>query len=309
MQNFKIRFHSGLGDCFRLLSEQPAIDLYNKTYGLKIHWVYDSYSINEFNNLNFKSDLNPPFILYDIFKNVEFMKLVSQEEWWELDAIELSNWHCEQYESWQPHKQLRRIFTEEHQGFKIPLTQIESEELDNILRNVDISITVQVSGKQEGKTYSTENYIELFKGILQKYPSAKIFLVNYPTYKLNPELLFDNRIVSLIGKISRAQEINLIQQVTWHICPDSYSKYIRNWVDGKQTILCATVSWMTDEALLSSCFGRNDRKYTAGLVYNTNAKLVGVTFDSDLKNIVLVDNLNKIPPIEILNSIEINRSV
>ena len=308
MQNFKIRFHSGVGDCFRLLSEQPSIDLYNKKYGLKIHWVYDNYSINEYNNLNFKSDLKPPFILYDIFKNVDFLKLVSQEECNDLDCVELSNWHNNQYASWQPEKQLRGIFpNQEHQGFSIPLIEVEKMQLASILKDTDIFITVQISGKGEGKTYSTKKYVELFKSILQKYPTAKIFLVDYPTYTVNPSLLIDDRIVNLVGKISRAQEINLIQKADWHICPDSYSKYIRNWVSGKQTILCSSVSWMTDTELLRECFGRADIAYTAGLVYNPNVKILGAQYKENLQDVKMVDSIQKILPEEIFDSIDINK--
>ena len=305
MQNFKIRFHSGLGDCFRLLSEQPSIDLYNKTYGLKIHWVYDTYSINEFTNLNFRSDLGPPFILYDIFKNVDFLKLVSQDQWNDLDCVELSNWHNNQYASWQPEKQLRGIFPKtEHQGFSIPLTTSENKKLSKILKNNKI-ITVQLSGRGPGKAYSTENYVKLFKMILQKYPDITIFLLDYPTYVVDPSLLFDHRIVSLVGKITRALEINLIQRASWHICPDSYSKYIRNWVDGKQSILCVSLDWLTPTELLRECFGRADKPYTAGLVYNPNVKLLGTRFKSDLRRVKMVNDINKIAPEEVLNSIDL----
>ena len=73
MKEFKIRFHSGLGDCFRMLTEQPSINLVNERQGLKIHWVYDRSELEDVGTLSIDKEYPLHAVLQNIFKNVNFL--------------------------------------------------------------------------------------------------------------------------------------------------------------------------------------------------------------------------------------------
>ena len=302
MKEFKIRFHSGLGDCFRMLTEQPAIDLFNKTTGLKIHWVYDRTGIEQYRPVDRHVQYPMHLVLQEILQNVDFFNLVSQEEYANLQVTELDNWKLESKAA----NQLQGMYLKENPGFEIPMTQEEGYQLEQLLSNKGSSICVQLTGKDERKNYSASNYRKLFELILVSYPHTKILLIDTPDKPVDPSLLFDNRIFDLTSKFTLVQQINLIKQADFLIAPDSYSKYIRRWVNGKQSILCTSLDYISNHALMLGCFGDYTKPYTAGLLFNPSVTLLGVKYTGNLHNLEIVENINYIQPEDIFKSIRLN---
>lgn len=301
MAEFKIRFHSGLGDCFRMLTEQPSIDLFNKKNGLKIHWVYDRCNLEQ--HIPTQTYPNYPLhlVLYNILKNVDFFNPVSQEEYANLQVTELNNWRLDG----NVHNQLQGIYPDENPGFEIPMTPTDTRQVHHLTGKLGLSFCVQLTGKDEKKNYSTSNYRQLFEMILSVYPQSKILLIDTPDKKVHGSLVFDERIFDLTSKFTIVQHINLIKQADYLIAPDSYSKYIRRWVNGKQSILCTTLNYISNQSMLLSCFGDYKKPNTPGLLFNPNVTLLGVNYTGNLDNLVIVDDINDIHPKEIFNSINL----
>lgn len=302
MKEFKIRFHSGLGDCFRMLTQQPSINLFNETTGLKIHWVYDKSGTvqpiptQRYNNYPLQ------FVMQEILQNVDFFNPVSYREYVSLPVTELNNWmpNCPTV------NQLQGIYPTETPGFDIPMSSTEQSQLVNLLSKRGSSICVQLTGKDERKNYSSSNYRKLFELILHNYPHTKIFLIDTPDKKVDSSLLFDNRIFDLTSKFTMVQQINLIKRADYLIAPDSYSKYIRRWGNGRQSILCTSLDYISNRGLLLGCFGDYQQPYTAGLLFNPDVKLLGVKYTGNLDNLEIVDNINNISPNDIFKSINLD---
>jgi hypothetical protein len=301
MKEFKIRFHSGLGDCFRMLTEQPSIKMFHETYGLKIHWVYDRCGVVQNLPAQRYTDYPLQFVMQEILQNVDFFNPVSYEEYVSLQVTELNNWKLEN----KAVDQLQGIFPTEIPGFDIPMSVPENAELENLLAGTESAICVQLTGKDEKKNYSPDNYRQLFELILHNYPRTKIFLIDTPDKKVHSSLLFDNRIFDLTSKFTLVQQINLIKRADFLIAPDSYSKYIRRWANGKQTILCTSLDYISNQSLMLGCFGDYTKPYTAGLLFNPDVTLLGVKYTVNLNNLEIVDNINDISPEEIFKSINL----
>lgn len=302
MKEFKIRFHSGLGDCFRMLTEQPAINLVNERQGLKIHWVYDLSELEDVETLSIDKEYPLHVVLKNIFKNVNFLNQVSQKEYSNLQVPELNNWKIGACLS----EQLRGIYPDEEiPGFDIPCSVNEEEQLGNLLSKKGISICVQLTGKDKKKQYLNENYVELFKLILTNYPYSKIFLFDNPVKTVDNSLLFDARIFDVTRRFTLTQHINLIKKADYLIAPDSYSKYIRRWVNGRQSILCTTLDYISNRSILQGCFGDFKNPNTAGLLFNPDVKLLGVKYTGNLDNLEIVDNINNITPNNVFDSIKL----
>jgi hypothetical protein len=317
---FKIRLHAGLGDIFRMLSEHTSIELFYKTYGLTIYWVYAESKITP-NDLmqQYLPDTDTityrplGVIIYDILSRVPFFKLVSQDEFESLNVPELNNWNDPQNKFI-----LRGVFPDEKQGFQIPLTYTEQQELDNILSRSAKTICIQYSGRDSIKNYPVDSYVKLFRWLLVKYPDASILLIDRPDKIIDEQILnIDrNKIVSLIGKISRAQEVNLLLQVDYLICPCSYSKYVRRWVNGKQTVLANHYDYLDDTSVLNDVFGHYKYPWKTGLVYNPNCVILGAEYPKEEElepnyigfksgQVKLIDHISNITPEEIFMSVNI----
>jgi hypothetical protein len=302
VKEFKIRFHSGLGDCFRMLTEQPSINLVNERQGLKIYWVYDRSELEEVGTLSIDKEYPLHAVLQNIFKNVNFLNQISQKEYVNLQIPELNNWKIRDRLS----QQLKGIYPgEEIPGFDIPCSVNEEEQLDKLLSKKGISICVQLTGKDEKKQYSNKNYVELFKLILTNYPYSKIFLFDNPVKTVDKSLLFDVRIFDVTRRFTLTQHINLIKKADYLIAPDSYSKYIRRWVNGRQSILCTTLDYISNRSILEGCFGDFKNPNTAGLLFNPDVKLLGVKYTGNLDNLEIVHNINDITPNDVFDSIKL----
>ena len=301
MKEFKIRFHSGLGDCLRMLTEQPAIKLVRKIHGLKIHWVYDTAGLASLSTRHSNYPLH--LVLYEIFQNVDFLNPVSQEEYTNLQVPELTNWRGD----YDPNNQLRGLYPGiESPGFDIPLPPTDMREVRHLIGQYRLSFCVQVTGKDERKRYSTDNYITLFNLILDKYQDSSILLIDTPDRPVDKTLLFDQRIIDLTSTFTLTQQIEVIRLADYLIAPISYSKYVRRWVNGKQTILCSTLDYISNKSLLTGCFGDYRKPYTAGLLFNPAVTLLGVKHTGELDNLEIVDNINNILPSDVFKSITLN---
>lgn len=314
---FKIRLHSGLGDVFRLLSEHTSIDLIYQTRGLVLYWVYEQYDLKDYANPEQYTDSETRpmcIIVHDIFSKVPFMKLVSQDDFNALEVTELANWYNNPKIPNDPEPfKLRGMFPNEQQGFKIPLSVEEDLEVNRLINLSDKTICVHVSGRDKIKEYSVDSHVKLFQLLLAKYTDLTIFLIDRPGKFIDPRMLFDTRIVNLVDKVSRVQEINLIQRVDYLICPCSYSKYVRRWVNGKQTIIACHYNYLSDSSTLNDVFGHYKHKWRPGLIYNPSVTVLGATYPpeedpwhgghsfNDAYSII--ENINEITPVEIFNTI------
>jgi len=315
---FKIRLHAGLGDVFRMWSEHPSIELFYETYGLTIYWVYSYDEIRSDETPEQYIDTDDLYtrpmhiIVLDIFKHVPFLKNITQREFDLLDVPELYNWNNRD----NTPIYLRNIFPNEQQGFKFPLTIDAEKELNDILNKSEKTICVQYSGRDPIKNYPVDSYIKLFNMLLEKYPTANILLIDRPDKIIDNRVLFDPRIVSLVGKISRVQEINLICRVDYLISPCSYSKYVRRWANGKQTILANHYNYHSDTVTLNDVFGHYKYHWRPGLIYNPLVTVLGAHYPNEedldpnyegftLDQISLIDHISKIAPEEIFNSVDI----
>ena len=289
MKKFKVRLRAGVGDCLRMLMEHTSIQFCNDTSSLKIYWTY-GFSAGD-------SAMNNK--MQELFSLVPFLEHVDTDAFNKLDVPELWNWETGDVI-------LRDMGTidQETQGFKIPMTGTEEIEFSQLFDTHDYTICIQLSGWDAVKSYSTDNLIELFKMILEYRPRTRIFLTDSPKKIVDEKLLFDRRIVNLIGKISFRQAFNLIQRADYFIGPDSYGKYVRKWVNKLQTILCCKLHYIaSDLDILINCFGDSTKKYwNPGLLFNPYVKLLGVSYDKDIKNCEFIDSINDITPEEIFNS-------
>ena len=335
-KEFKIRFSGGFGDCLRMISLQSSLLEHHKRNGIKIYWVYSNqnlidlvynkfkgatinsnwvyvrdYDLIDYNNEVSAIDLGYPThqTLYDFLQLFDYFELVSQEQYEQLKVSELSNWRCDHYPSFDESKQLRGLYDNEVLGLDINLSEKEQHEINSLLNDTSCTFCVQLSGRDHRKKYSDENYIKVFKLIFEKYPSSKIFLIDQPKNHPNSELLFDDRIVDLIGKLSIRQLAKLIQDVDYLISPDSYAKYLRNWVNKPQTILSADVSYRTsndDFLILNDCF------HSVNLLLNDKIKVLGATYEIKKNKLIkgkLTKYINDITPKEIADSIYIGKKL
>ena len=304
---YKILFHHGVGDCLRMLTEQPAINLHSKNNKIIIYYAYENFNTEDYQiNYDPMSTLHWALIIHEILKNVDFFQLVGYENYESLDVVELSNWNRPR--PLDEKTQLRNLYPDEYQGFDIPIDTESRNFLDKLL-DIPISIAVQISGRWPTKNYDPEKYVKLFKLILEKYPNCNIFLFDDPGKTVDPRMLFDIRIVDLSQRLTGAPLIKLIQEVDYLICPDSYSKYLRNWAKGRQTVLCSQIhsGVVMPYTLLRHCFGPYNDLNSARLLFNPLVKILGAKYNNNLTHIDMVDNINEITPEEIINSIEIEK--
>jgi len=329
---FKIRFFGGLGDCLKMLTEQTSLYQHYQKNGLLIYWVYSDPNIVEFVYERFRgskilngewayirdydkvSDYNTGHTttvsggypvhqaLYDLLIHFPFFQLVDQNTFAVTDVPELNNYRCNNYPSFSESSQLKGLYENEQGGWKI---ELEDEWVHSLLSGADYTFCVQLSGSNSAKKYDAANYVKLFKLILGRYPSSKILLIDRPNYIVDPTILFDDRIINLVGKASMIQCARIIQEVDYLIAPDSYSKYLRKWVDKKQIILCAKLDCHPDpKKMLEDAFN------IVGLCDNIQVSLLGVQYLMNNSNIVgmvlkIVDSINDISPEEIFDRIKL----
>lgn len=326
-KEFKIRFTGGFGDCLKMLTEQTSLyNEYSKS-GILIHWVYSDmnlvdmvykqfngskilngqwsyirdYDIIDYNtgsNVSISGGYPIHQALYDFLKHFPFFKLISQHDYANADLPELDNYRVNGYPEYSHSSQLRRLYEQEQGGWEI---KISDGYVDSLMKDCEHTFCVQLSGSNPAKNYNPENYVKLFKMILNKYPSCKIFLIDRPNFKVDPSILFDPRIINLVGKVSIIQCAILIQRVDYLICPDSYSKYLRKWVNKKQVILCTRLDCHPDVNMMLQ-----DAFHIVGLLDNKDIKLLGVTYNIQnniVSNAKIVNSMNDISPKQVFEAI------
>jgi len=327
---FKIRFTGGLGDCLKMITEQTSLYRYYQEKGLHIYWVYSNMNIVDIVYKQFQGskildgkwsyirdydkveDYNTGHTsttsggypvhqaLYDLLKYFSFFELTDQHTFANLDVPELDNYRCNGYPTFQRDKQLKGYIDGDQGGWEI---QYQDPILYDLITSVQYTFCFQLSGSNHAKKYDVEKYIKIFQMILDRYPSCRIFLIDRPNYFVDPALLFDWRIHNMVGKASMIQCAKIIQAVDYLIAPDSYSKYLRKWVNGKQIILCTTLDCHPNVvAMLQDAF------HIVGLLNNEKVTLLGGSYtihNNRVSSASLVNSMNEISPEEIFNAIKL----
>jgi len=328
--HFKIRFFGGLGDCLKMITEQTSLYKAYQNYGISIYWVYSDTNIVElvysrFYGSKIKNgqwayirdydkveDYNTGHTvtvsgaypvhqaLHDLLKEFPFFHLIDQHTFANSEAIELANYRCNDYPGFRKDKQLKGLYIKEKGGL---IFKQDDDYINSLLKGTDKTFCFQLSGSNAQKKYDKEKHIEIFKMILDNYPLSKIFLIDRPNYMVDPAMLFDDRIINLVGKVSIVQCAKLIQKVDFLIAPDSYSKYIRKWVDGKQILLCHKLDCHPNETqVLQDAFN------LVGLCNNRDVKLLGVTYTTNIRRKIqsasFMRSINDITPKEVFAAIQ-----
>jgi hypothetical protein len=334
----KIRFTGGLGDCLLAITAQRSLYATYKNGGLFIHYVYSHSGIVEmiYNKHGGDKIKNGQYLdvrdyekevdyntgdvrtihgsypthqaLYDLLSHwPNIFYLTDQRGFSNLEVPELNNHHCCNYPTYQDDKQLKDQYPNAKPGLPI---NFNDPYIDSLFNNVEYTFCIQLTGGNPLKKYDDDKWVILFKMILEKYPSSRIFLIDQPNYIVNPSLLFDYRIISLVGKISILQCAKIIQTVDYLIAPCSYSKYLRKWVDGKQIILVMKLPDSDPDPLgmIEGAFNY------PGLLDDPNVTLLGVKYTmNDMSNVESIleikDSIKDIDPMEIFNAINLPKSV
>jgi len=278
--SLKIMLHSGIGDCLRALMRNSSITAYAKRYPCNIYWAYAGRGLR---NSSWEELLNK-FVLG---RNT-FFTHVSNEDFENIDACELFNGYGGDV--------LFSGYIEDEVGsIEVNLSRQERFESNKILNHASFRIGIQLQGNDPKKTFPTEKWVELFTFLLQKYPLANIFIMDGPTRTVDQSLLFDRRIVSLIGVTNMAQNINLIQKMDLWISPDSFSKYVAAWGDVRQVIMCCRLPYNQPKEMLISAFD------VVGLLMNPRIKLVGLNYDEFKEVSTIMDDVRDINVEDILS--------
>jgi hypothetical protein len=289
MTDYKICLRAGIGDTLNLLGYNNSIDKYCKINNAKIYWTYDL----KFENCGWTVTLK------ELFKYCPYMEYIDYYEFKNHKATELYN-HLEADKSL-----LRNLYGDENKGgISLILPLEEENQINQFFEEGIITIGFQLSSADGTKQYSTENFVKLFKLILDKFENVKILAIESPLYHPPKELFFDDRIINLVGKISFAQCFTIIQKTDYWISSDSYSKYIRNWVDKPQTVLCTFLTWFTND---NTCSVFNWAFVNPGLANNPKVTILGVEYTPDFKNVIWGASVNNISPEEIFKSIDLSK--
>jgi hypothetical protein len=278
----KIMLSSGIGDCLRALSRNQSLGRCFQTIPTEIYWSYAG------NNLH-DSGWGPLLQSDVLGKNAHF-HFIDHATFDQLFIPEMFNGYTGKF-------LFSNHFPDEYQGFNLSLTPEELEVVSTILNNSNKKIGIQLQGNDPKKNLGTTKTIAIFKHILSQFPESNIYIIDAPNRKVDSTLLFDDRIINLVGKTGIAQNIHLIQAMDLWISPDSFSKYVANWSNVQQIILCCQLPYIDPKNMLINAF------QVVGLLNNENASLVGVTFDESLENITIKNDISEIDVTEIIKLI------
>jgi len=289
--DLKIRFCSGIGDCLRYLAENTSMEDYYRRYGLTVYWTFVSEGPEYYSES----------IMKEIFKHCPYFTYVPE------NAFESVNYHQTypggKRTNYSTH--FKNYFKNERIGITLNLPEEEEQSLLEIIESLKVKIVVQLSGSNANKEY--QNYADLFKLLLEKYPTATLLLIDSPEKEVNNSLLIDHRVINLVGRLTITQCIHIIQRADYFIGPDSYAKYVCTWQDTKASILCSyNNTAVTPEQLLAYCFyGYNN---SVGLCFNPKVNLLGVSYSGNkyrLSDVKFIKDINEITPEEITNSVNL----
>ena len=257
----KINLHSGIGDCIRALSVHSSLQFFADTFHVEIFW---SYAARGLRDSGWRQLLET-----DILGRNKMFTYVDEDDFDNIKAIELFN-------GYTGDAMLAGLFVNETQGIDISLTSSEAREVEELVNSKSSTlIGIQLEGNDEIKRWMPGKHYQLCRDILEKYPQAMIYILDAPQ-RFFENVDNDDRIISLIGKTSLAQNIHLIQKFDLWIAPDSFSKYVRRWQDGKQILLCSKAPYVDPKEMLIHCFDN------VGLCHNPNTVILGLDYEYDL---------------------------
>lgn len=278
----KIMLFSGIGDCLRAISRNRSLDSYISKYPCDVYWSYAGHGLQD----SGWSKLLQEFV----FGRVKNFHYVSPEEFDEVDAFRLFN-------GYSGKALFSHFFKNEKQGINIELTPLEQSEIDGIGSKDEFKIGIQLAGNDPKKTLSTTMLTELFELIFEKIPHSKIFIIDSPTRHVDPALLIDTRVVDLAKNANLAKNIHLIQKMNLWISPDSFSKYVANWSNIRQLILCCRLPYIEPREMLINAF------QVTGLLFNSKVSILGIDFNNDLQIHSCVDDVSEISAADIVQRI------
>lgn len=278
----KINLHSGIGDSLKAISRNSSLRAFAASGKLKLYWTYAADGLRDSNWRElFKTQL---------FNRVGWMEYVSNDAFHFLNVSEISNGYSGAI--------FNKYDSQSKMGIDIPLTGEEESFLHKLHENVNFGIGVQLQGNDPKKRWSSEKYIELFRLLLIRFPLSKIFILDAPSVAVDPAMLFDQRIISLVGVTNIAQNINLIQSMDLWISPDSFSKYVANWSNTQQVSMCCSYPHTPPHLLMEHAYNN------VGLCFNPRVNIIGIEFDQYLNIKNFVDDVNDITPEQVMKAIE-----
>jgi hypothetical protein len=278
----KMMLSSGIGDCLRALSRNQSLGRCFQTFPTEFYWAFAG------NNLHDSGW--GPLLQSDVLGRNTHFHYVDHETFEQLPAPEMFNGYTGKF-------LFSNYFCDEFQGFNLSLTADELAVINPIITSKVKKFGIQLEGNDPKKNLGTAKTIAIFEHILLNFPDSNIYIIDAPNRRVDAALLFDDRIVNLVGKTGIAQNIHLIQAMDLWISPDSFSKYVANWSNVVQIILCCQLPYIDPKGMLINAF------QVVGLLNNDKASLVGVTFDQSLDNITIKNDISEIDVAEIIKLI------
>jgi hypothetical protein len=283
----KIMLHSGIGDSLNHLSRHKSINNLAKYFDLEVYWSY-GLGVPKLGNENIlKTDV--------LGRNSNFI-FVQGEEYNKINCLELFNGYTGEII-------FKNYFNNEKPGFEIKLSIEEMELINKLLNKEGMLVGVQLEGNDSTKRWGEKNFIQLFEGILKRYPNCYIFILDQPDRNYSEDLIFDKRIINTIGITNLAQNINIIQRLDLWISPDSFSKYVAHWSNTRQIVLDrkAPYSNIKDGDSMAPDI---DHVYgQPGLYSSKRVKILGGIYHEDMNVTNIVSDVKEISCEEVLLNI------
>lgn len=273
-QKYKIRLNSGIGDCLRSISRQAYLSSHINNLEAKFFWTYGVESDAGWSQL----------LRDDIFGRNKAFEYVSRDDFIHLDLPEL-------FSGSYGNLLLPKIDNKApQQGFSLTLNSDEIKLFDSLnMMSANLNIGLQLSGNDKLKHWPIKSYIELINFFHHNYKNSHIYILDSPS-KLFPDKGYDTtKVTNLIGKSSISVNIELIQKMDLWISPDSFSKYVANWSNVSQILLCCRLPYIEPEKMIKSCFEE------VGIYNNSLNQIVGIDFDNRGRITSITEDISLIP--------------
>jgi len=273
--DFKIRFAGGIGDCLRSISRHPLLASFIEHSRYKIFWTYGITGDLGWTKL-LRDDVfgrNESFIYIppEVFNFVSLPELFSGS----FGDVVLS------------HSNASNKFCD---GFALKLYETELDLLNDIkFDESKFNVGIQISGNDKLKHWPINNYVRLINHIHDQNPKSHVYIMDSPTRTFPSEGFDNSRVTNLIGVSSISFNIELIKRLDLWISPDSYSKYVANWMKVPQVIFCCKLPYIEPNHMVKSCFAE------VGILSGSVNKFVGLDFDYDGKVISSFEDISLIP--------------
>jgi len=274
----KIMLYSGIGDSLRAVSRNSAIKSYMNDFPCEIYWSYGGHGLK---NGSWQELLKEYF-----FDRTESFIYIPPEDFDAVNAFNIFN-------GYSGASGFVNLFEDERQGLEIRLTSDEMVLVNEIKAYSGYRVGIQLAGNDPKKVLKNDMLLALFQKILSNREDVRIYIIDAPNRVLDPSLLFDSRVVNLIGITNFSQNLHLIQNMDCWIAPDSFSKYVANWSNVYQLILCCKLTYCEPRDMLISAFG------VTGLLENKRVKILGLKYDENFDVQSYVNDVDEIGSDEI----------